>query len=78
MALTEGLNRGVAAERYDMNFLTWILKRLKEPSTWRGIIAMLTASGIALTPDQGAAITAVGLGLIGLVGAFTPDKGGEK
>lgn len=58
-----------------MKFLDWLLKRLKEPSTWRGIIAMLTASGLALTPEQGAAITAVGLGLIGLVGAFTKDKG---
>ena len=52
----------------------WILNRLKEPSTWRGLIAIATACGVQLAPDQINAIVAVGLALIGLVGTFTPDK----
>ena len=45
------------------------MKRLSEPSTWRGILA-----GIAFSPEQAAAITAGGLAFIGLVGTFTKDK----
>ena len=47
--------------------------RLKEPSTWRGICAALTAVGVALEPDQIEAIVAVGLAVIGVLGAFTSD-----
>lgn len=51
----------------------YIVNRLTEPSTWRGIIALLTAAGISLSPAQAAAITATGLAVIGIVGAFFPD-----
>ena len=47
--------------------------RLKEPSTWRGICAALTAVGVALEPDQIEAIIAAGLAVIGVLGAFTSD-----
>ena len=53
---------------------SYFIQRLSEPSTWRGILAILTGCGIALSPAQAAAITAGGLALIGLVGAFSPDK----
>lgn len=52
----------------------YFLDRLREPSTWRGILALLTAAGVALSPEQGEAIIAAGLALIGLVGVFTKDK----
>ena len=52
----------------------YVLNRLSEASTWRGIVALVTATGISLTPDQSAAITALGLALIGALGAFWPDK----
>jgi hypothetical protein len=32
--------------------LSYIYARLSEPSTWRGIIALVTAAGVALSPDQ--------------------------
>jgi hypothetical protein len=51
----------------------YILDRLSETSTWRGILALLTAAGIALSPEQASAITAAGLATIGVVGAFFPD-----
>lgn len=49
------------------------MARLKEPSTWRGVISIVTAMGVALSPSQMEAIIAGGLALMGIVGAFTPD-----
>ena len=57
-----------------MNF-GYIGDRLKEASTWRGIIAFLTGVGVTLSPEQQSSIIAGGLALMGLVGAFTTDKG---
>jgi len=54
--------------------LSYIYALLSEPSTWRGIIALVTAAGVALSPDQVDKIVAAGLALIGLVGAFIPDR----
>lgn len=51
----------------------YILSRIHESSTWRGIVLLLTAAGVALTPDQGEAIVAAGLALAGVLGAFLPD-----
>jgi hypothetical protein len=52
----------------------YFTERLSEPSTWRGLLAVLTACGIAFSPEQADKIVAGGLALIGLVGAFTKDK----
>lgn len=52
----------------------FIFSRLAEPSTWRGIVALVTAAGIALSPEQVAAITSAGLAVVGIIGAFFPDK----
>ena len=54
--------------------MNYILERLGEASTWRGIFAFLTGVGIAISPDQAAAYTAAGLALIGVIGTFTKDK----
>ena len=54
--------------------IDYVLSRLKEASTWRGILAILTAAGVALNPEQVEAIVAAGLALIGAVGVFTKDK----
>lgn len=53
--------------------MNYVLARLKEASTWRGIIAIVTACGVALSPEQIEAIIATGLALMGIVGAFFPD-----
>lgn len=52
----------------------FLLQRGKEASSWRGLVAILTAAGIALDPAQADAIVAAGLALIGVLGAFFPDK----
>jgi len=52
----------------------YMSERLKEASTWRGIVAILAALGIGVTPDQADAIVATGLATIGALGAFFPDR----
>lgn len=54
--------------------MNYIVERLKEPSTWRGIVAFLTGVGIYLSPEQQAAIITGGLAIMGILGAFFPDK----
>lgn len=57
-----------------MNKLTkFFLNRLKETSTWRGIVVLLTSFGLALSPEQANAIIALGLAVVGVVGVFFPD-----
>jgi len=51
----------------------YLLARLAEPSTWRGIIMLATAAGVVFTAAQAEAVIAAGLALAGLVGAFSPD-----
>jgi len=48
----------------------WILDRLAENSTWRGIIGLITAAGVALKPEQADKIIAVGLALVGAINVF--------
>lgn len=50
--------------------MDWILNRLSENSTWRGLILIATAAGAQLNPDQQAAIIAAGLALCGLINVF--------
>jgi len=52
----------------------YIKARMKEPSTWRGIILLVTACGVPIAPGMGEAIIAVGLALAGGVGVVAPDK----
>lgn len=54
--------------------MNWLLARLHEPSTWRGIILLLTVCGWKLEPDQAEAIIAGGLAIVGLIGVFTKDE----
>lgn len=54
--------------------MNYIMERLKEASTWRGIIAFLTGVGIAISPDLQEAIITFGLAGMGLVGVITADK----
>jgi hypothetical protein len=53
--------------------MNYILDRLKEPSTWRGILAMITAVGVKLHPELQEAIISAGLALIGIVNIFRKE-----
>ena len=52
----------------------YMIERLKEPSTWRGIVLLLTAIGVPVAPAMADAIVSVGLAVAGLIGVATPDK----
>jgi hypothetical protein len=50
------------------------IQHFQAPSTWRGVVMILSACGIALRPDVAEAITAAGMALVGLLGVLTgPD-----
>lgn len=52
----------------------YLIDRAKEPSTWRGVILLLTALGVPIAPALAESIISVGLALTGVVGVFTADK----
>lgn len=57
-------------------FADWILARLSENSTWRGLILFATSLGVSLTPEFQNQIIAAGLGLVGLINMVRKgDKG---
>lgn len=57
--------------------MKYILDRLKEPSSWRGLVMITTAFGVTLNPDLVSAIIAVGTGLAGVIGFVFKDKVAE-
>lgn len=52
----------------------WLLNRLREPSTWRGLVWLATVAGLSLRPDQAEAIITAGMALAGLLGVFLADE----
>lgn len=52
----------------------YLLARLREPSTWRGLILLATALGYAIRPDLAEAIIALGIALAGGVGVVAPER----
>lgn len=52
----------------------YLFARLGEASTWRGIVMVLTAIGLQVSPEQSAAIITAGIAIAGLIGVFTKDK----
>jgi hypothetical protein len=53
--------------------LEFIVERLKERSTWLGLIAIITAAGLGISPEQGEAIALAGTAIAGAVAVFTAD-----
>jgi len=56
-------------------FLSFLLARARERSTWLGLVSIVTALGIALTEFQTEAVIAAGMSLAGVIAAFTGDNG---
>jgi hypothetical protein len=52
----------------------YVIDRAKEPSTWRGLVLIATASGAVIAPQAQEAIVTGGLFLAGLIGAALPDR----
>jgi|TARA_B100001971_G_C17919665_1_gene397084 hypothetical protein len=56
-----------------MKIFKYFLSRLKERSTWLGMISIVTALGVSLSSEQSEAIIAAGISVAGLVAVFTKD-----
>lgn len=50
-----------------------ILESLAQPSAWRGLIWILTAVGIHLSPDSATAVMSLGAAAAGTAGALIKD-----
>lgn len=54
--------------------MSWILSRLQEPSTWRGLVWLLTAAGMTVSPELAAGIVAAGMAVAGLIGVVMKER----
>ncbi|MGM0423276.1 MAG: hypothetical protein ACQEQL_09305, partial [Pseudomonadota bacterium] len=55
-------------------FIGYLLSRLRERSSWLGIISVLTAVGVSLSPEQTQAVVSAGVALAGAIAVFTSDQ----
>lgn len=60
------------------NIVNYIIARSRERSTWIGIVSIIAAAGMALTPEQTEAIASAGVAIAGLIAIFTKDQGSNK
>jgi PII-like signaling protein len=54
--------------------MSWIIRRFKEPSTWRGLIILAGIAGYNMSPELSDQIVALGTGAIGLVEIIRREK----
>lgn len=54
--------------------MAYLLSRLKEASTWRGIALLLTALGVQVAPEVQEAVISAGIAVAGAVGVLFPDS----
>lgn len=52
----------------------YVVNRAKEASTWRGVVMLLTALGLNISPEMADAIISVGIAVAGAVGVLFPDS----
>jgi hypothetical protein len=50
-----------------------VLTRLKQESTWRGLLTVATLAGWHLSPDQAEAIITTGVSLVAAINVFKND-----
>lgn len=55
------------------SWFDFLIARGSEPSTWRGLVWLLAAAGLTLSPEQAAAIMATGAAIAGLIGVFSRE-----
>ena len=54
--------------------MQFIINRLKEPSTWRGIVLFAVGVlGVRWSPESQQAVVSAGVGVAGLLGMVLPD-----
>jgi hypothetical protein len=55
--------------------MEWILARLKEKSTWLGILGLATALGVSIAPEMKEAISSVAVSIVAVVLIATKEQG---
>jgi hypothetical protein len=54
--------------------MKYILARLMEPSTWRGLISLATVLGLRLNPDQAEAILTAGVSVYSAINILRKER----
>ena len=54
--------------------MNWLLNRLKEKSTWTGLITLASIAGYSLRPDQRELVVTLGTSLVALIFTFTAEQ----
>lgn len=54
--------------------MEWLISRLRERSTWLGIVALMAGAGLKIEPELADSIMSTGLALVGLISVLTKDK----
>lgn len=54
--------------------MKYILARLFEPSTWRGLISLATLAGLKIAPDQADAVLTAGVSIYSAINIFRREK----
>ena len=62
-----------AIKAFAMSILPWIIARMREPSTWKGLIALAAALGVYISPENAAIILAAGVGIAGFINVIITD-----
>lgn len=57
-----------------MRGLQWVLSRLKEPSSWAAVSALLALSGVHVSDEVWQYVTTLGSGLAGLAGVLLNER----
>lgn len=58
--------------------LAKVLDYLRYPSTWQGIVGLLGAAGVFLSPEQSTAIAVAGVAVASAISLFFSDADVEK
>jgi hypothetical protein len=54
--------------------MKYILARIFEPSTWRGLVSLATLFGLKIAPDQADAVLTAGVSLYSAINIFRREK----
>lgn len=54
--------------------MNWIITRIKEPSSWAALAAMLAGLGVSLPDDLWKSIAMIGTGVAGVLGFVMAEK----
>jgi hypothetical protein len=52
----------------------YLIARLFEPSTWRGLVSLATLFGLKMAPDQADAVLTAGVSVYSAINIFRREK----